>query len=218
MKSFLIILLSALLIINLSNQKLLAQEPVWEFISSQNGIDLYKQSEVYNGFDEFRAVVIFDCSLEVIAAVLKDFPNYPNWMPECLQAKKIEDIDENSLLLYYLHHSPWPVRNRDAVLRVNSIMDRELNILYISSIAQSDDRFPAQPNPVRMAMMEAHWKIESLGTYRTKISYSVISDPAGYLTASSVNLASKYLPVKTLLGLAKMIKLKRYIQADNSEN
>jgi hypothetical protein len=182
----------------------------WEYLSTQDDIDLYQREGSYNGFTEFRAVAMVNGSLKDIAAILRDFAHYPEWMPECREARKIEDIDENSLLLYYLHHTPWPIRNRDAILRVEFQIDTKSNILYISSIAQPDERFPPTPNPVRMAMMEAHWIIESLDSLQTRISYRIISDPGGSLPTSSINLSTKNLPLKTLTGIANILKLRAH--------
>ena len=210
MKSDYIKTLTAVVLSLISFGILDAGEPEWKLLSTENGIDLYLRENAVNGFNEYQAIAILDFPLKSIVTVLRDFPNYPLWMPECLEAQKIEDIDENNLLLYYLHHSPWPVRNRDAILHVRSVIDPDSNIVNISSIAVPDDRYPAQSNPIRMAMMEAHWDIEVISAAKTRITYRIISDPGGSLPVSSVNLNNKNLPVRTLSGIARMLKLKRH--------
>lgn len=190
-----------------------AQENEWEFLYSQDAIDVYRRPRPQIGLDEFWAIATLDCRLDVIAMVLKDFANYPNWMPECLQAELIERIDQNSLLLYYRHNSPWPVKNRDAILEVSSRIDTSDKTLYISSIAVTDQRFPPQSSPVRMALMEAHWIITARDRQHTRIDYRIVSDPAGRLPAAAVNYATQALPPVTLRGLSQMAQQKCYIEA-----
>jgi hypothetical protein len=203
------LLLSLLLITAFS----IARDNDWKLLYSERGIDVYSRIEQNTGIEEYRAITTFNCRLEVIAVILKDFTNYPHWMPECLRAKLIENIDADNLLLYYLHNSPSPLKNRDVVLNVQTSIDTNLKILYINSVNVNDNRYPPQPDAVRMAKMETHWIIEAIDREHTRLSYSLLSDPAGLIPASLVNRSIRPLPVKTLLGLHQMAQSERYIQA-----
>jgi len=191
----------------------IAQQNDWQLLYSEQGIDVYTRTEKNTGIEEYRAVTTLDSRLEVIAIVLKDFANYPNWMPDCLQAKLLEQTDADNLLLYYLHNSPAPLKNRDVVLNVQTKIDTNSKILYINSVNVNDNRYPPQPDAVRMAKMETHWIIEAVDREHTRLSYSLLSDPAGLIPTSLVNRSIRSLPVKTLLGLRQMAQSEQYIQA-----
>jgi len=203
------LLLSWLLIIAFST----AQENDWQLLDSEDGIDVYSRIEKATGIEEYRAVTTFNCRLEVIAIILKDFTNYPNWMPDCLQAKLLEQIDADNLLLYYLHNSPSPLKNRDVVLKVETKIDPNSKILYINSVNINDDRYPPQPDAVRMAKMETCWIIEAINREQTRLSYRLLSDPAGWIPASLAIQSIRPLPLKTLLALRQLAQSERYIQA-----
>jgi len=139
-------------------------------------------------------------------------------MPNCIEARQIKTIDNNNLRLYYQHHTPWPVKNRDAVLHVTSRLDTIAKALYINSIAVNDSRFPPFDNPVRMLKMEAYWEIQFIDENHTHISYQLLSDPGGYIPISQANRFTENLPYRTLLGLKQMICNPEYlIKADKSQ-
>jgi len=203
------LLLSLLLIIACST----ARENDWQLLYSEDGIDVYSRIEKATGIEEYRVATTFNCRLEVIAIILKDFANYPNWMPDCLQAKLLEQIDADNLLLYYLHNAPAPLKNRDVVLNVQTKIDPNSKILYINSINVNDSRYPPQPDAVRMAQMETHWNIEAVNREQTRLSYRLLSDPAGWIPTSLAIQSIRPLPLKTLFGLRQMAQSERYIQA-----
>lgn len=188
------------------------QDKEWVLLSNRDGIDTYRAVVEKPNIDEFRAITTLNCRLDIIAVVLKDFPRYPDWMPNCIEARQVETIDDNNLRLYYQHHTPWPVRNRDAVLHVASRLDTIAKALYISSIAVNDSCFPPSNNPVRMLKMEAYWKIQFIDENHTYISYRLLSDPGGYIPANQANRFTENLPYQTLLGLKQMISKPEYLQ------
>jgi len=203
------LLLSLLLIIAFST----ARENDWHLLYSEDGIDVYSRIEKNTGIEEYRAVTTFNCRLEVIAIILKDFANYPNWMPDCLQAKLLEQVDADNLLLYYLHNAPAPLKKRDVVLKVQTKIDPNSKILYINSVNVNDNRYPPQPDAVRMTKMETDWIIEAINRVQTRLSYRLLSDPSGWIPASLAIQSIRPLPLKTLLGLRQMAQSDRYIQA-----
>lgn len=194
----------------------IAQKNDWQLLYSEQGIDVYARTEQATGIEEYRAVTTLDCRMEVIAIILKDFANYPNWMHECLQAKLLEQINADNLLLYYLHHSPSPLKNRDVVLNVQTRIDPVLKTLYINSVNINDNRYPPQADAVRMAKMETHWIIEAVDREHTRLTYQLLSDSAGLIPISLVNQSIRQVPLKTLLGLRQMAESDHYIQAANN--
>jgi len=191
----------------------IARDNLWQLLYSEDGIDVYSRIEKATGIEEYRAVTTFNCRLEVIAIILKDFANYPNWMPDCLQAKLLEQIDTDNLLLYYLHNSPSPLKNRDVVLKVETRIDPNSKTLYINSINVNDNRYPPQSDAVRMAKMETYWIIEAINREQTRLSYRLLSDPAGWIPTSLALQSIRPLPLKTLLGLHQLAQSDRYLQA-----
>jgi hypothetical protein len=190
-----------------------AQENDWQLLYSEQGIDVYTRTEKATGIEEYRAITTLNCRLEVIAIILKDFANYPNWMPDCLQAKLLEQTDADNLLLYYLHNSPSPLKNRDVVLNIQTKIDTNLKTLFINSVNVNDNRYPPQPDAVRMAKMETYWIIEAVDREHTHLSYRLLSDPSGWIPTSLAVQSIRPLPLKTLLGLRQMAQSERYIQA-----
>ena len=133
-------------------------------------------------------------------------------MPDCIELQPVESIDDNNLVLYYRHHTPWPVRTRDAVLHVNTVLDTVNKTLFIQSNSIEDDRFPAHKNAVRMTEMAAKWKIQYIDENHTRIIYQFRSDPGGLIPESQIGRFTQHLPAKTLMGLSNMITLSRYIE------
>jgi len=189
-----------------------AQQSDWVLFDSTAGIKSYRQPALNGQPDTYKAETVLNCRLDVIAVILKDFENYPAWMPNCIKLEYIKSIDDNNLILYYQHHTPWPVHDRDAILHVVTNLDTNRQALYITSQSTNDNPFPLSDNLVHMKKMVAHWQIRYIDESHSDIAYQVISDPGGLIPTSQVNYFSRYLPYKTLLGLKRMCEMPEYIE------
>lgn len=183
-----------------------AQAENWQLLDESDGIRSFRNDGGEDQTPEFKAIATLNCRLDIIAVVLRDFANYPTWMPDCLEARLLEETAESDLFLYYRHYAPFPFKDRDAVLRITTSLDTVNKTLYIRSRNIDDQRLPLSESCVRMTRMEADWTIQFLGKNQTRVEYRLLTEPGGHVPAKYTSQFTAKLPHETLAGLRRMTK------------
>jgi hypothetical protein len=190
-----------------------AAENEWELIKDAEGIQLYRQSVQGSKYDRFKGIGIVHAKIEVIGMVLRDPPAYPKWMWNCKKSRIVEKFDENNMIVYYVHKNPWPVKDRDVVLRATTTIAWDSGWFRVDLISVEDTRVPPKDNLVRMSKMTGSWFVEYVERERTKVTYTFTFDPAGSVLASLANNNMKNFPHNTLRGMREIVKQGKYVEA-----
>lgn len=185
---------------------------VWEKVIDSKGIIVYTRPVEGSSFREFKGITLIDASMEIIAEVLRDIENYPAWVADILEARVIRRIDRDNMIIYLLQGTSWPISNRDMVINVTTQNNYEKGRATISFVAIQCAEMPEKAGIVRVPMMQGMYLLEYVSRNKTRVTYSVKSDPGGSIPATIANMASKEYPYKTLLGMQKMVSLEKYIQ------
>jgi hypothetical protein len=192
-----------------------ATEPDWEFIREQGSIRLYRRDVPGTEIEEFKGEAVIDARIDVIGMALRDVPAYPTWMPDCKQIRFVEKFDEDNFILYQIQNAPWPVLDRDAVVKVSTIIDWEAGRFTVTLQDIEDPRVPPVPNLVRLAHLNGQWYVEYLDRGHSRVTYIFTADPAGALPVNMVNANLQKAPYTTLQGLRRIVRDPIYIEAAN---
>jgi len=139
---------------------------------------------------------------EEIAAWVGAVNTYVDWQHNCEEARVIP-LPDGSHLSYNRIGSPWPVSDRDVVLRSTrkNFPDGHIRIEFEST---DDAKLPVPSGVVRMPRLVGSYDLTPQAT-GTKVVYTVDSDPGGSLPAWLVRQASQELPYKTLKNLEQKV-------------
>lgn len=83
----------------------------------QKNVTLYKRKLPKSGIIEVRAETIINAAPEVIEAVIRDIPAYPQFMYECIIGKEIKKFDDENIIILNVTKMPWPLKPRSVVVR-----------------------------------------------------------------------------------------------------
>ncbi|MCP4403145.1 MAG: hypothetical protein GY801_38295, partial [bacterium] len=196
-----------------------AIESDWEFLQETDGIRLYRRDVPGMNFDAFKAEAIVNARIEVIGLILRDVPAYPEWMPTCKQIQIIEKFDEQNFIIHQINKTPWPLKNRDIVIKAGTTIDWENGIFRVDLQAIEDQRVPPDPSHVRVTTMNGHWHVTYLDRERTRVSYMMSVDPGGSLPKSMANKSLRGGPLTMLQNLRTIMKDPIYLEtAHQSED
>ncbi|MEW5735332.1 MAG: START domain-containing protein [Thermodesulfobacteriota bacterium] len=197
---------------------LAATDSGFTLIRNRNGVRTYEKRFPGTPVREFKSITIIDAPLEVIAAVLRDVPSYPEWLPQCVESKLLHQEGLFDLTIYQVSDLPWPLSDRDAVIHSNVDIDLSTGRAHARLQAVSDPAAPVRDNMVRVNDLSGEFLFEYMGRQSTRVMFSYRIDPAGNIPVSLANLAIRRLPSETLIRLKEMVKKPKYIQlAKNSE-
>jgi ribosome-associated toxin RatA of RatAB toxin-antitoxin module len=177
----------------------------WRHLTTKDGIEVSEREVPGRAFPIFRGVGIIEAKLYDVFAVISDVERYTEWMYRCVDARQVRRESETVRYTYNRTGAPWPVRDRDVVLRSKVIVVEPGRKLHVRFESVEDDSVGPVKGVVRMRRLEGHYKLEALAPEQTRVEYQADADPAGRLPAWLVKRNTRDLPLQTLLKLRQQV-------------
>ncbi|MFT3772499.1 MAG: START domain-containing protein [Minicystis sp.] len=177
----------------------------WVQDADEKGVVVTTKTEAGRSLPIFRGVSTIDAGLFEILAVLDDIGRFTEWMADCKAARVVKQVSEMERYEYNHIGAPWPVADRDTVIRSwvdGSVAKRDVWARFQSV---SMPEAPPVKGIVRMPRLAGYYHLEVIDAGHTKVTYQVDADPGGLLPDWLVKLTSRKLPIETLVGLRKQV-------------
>jgi START domain len=184
-------------------------QKTWKLISQKDGIYVYTQDLEDSKFKAVRAVCTVDCGVAKLSYVLMDVSNTKDWVyatKVCTLLKKMSPTD----IYYYSEvELPWPVSNRDFIIRITLTQDQKTKVARI--IAENHPQYVSEKkNVIRIPKSAGNWTLTPMGQGRTKVEYVIHVDPGGSVPAWLVNMLADIGPYSSFTKLKKEVKKEKY--------
>jgi hypothetical protein len=180
----------------------------WKKIGESEGIAGYIRATTRSSVDEIKAVGIVEAPIAVVEAVMRDAKMMPEYMFMCKEAEVIHTPEMKSerdiLYIYNLTDMPFPVSDRDAVVRNVWSIDKSTGIIY-SRAETVQTAYRQNKNVIRMPLSIIECTLIPEGEHKTKVIYQALGDPGGTLPSFLVNILTRDLGIKTIAGLRKVV-------------
>ncbi|MBF0451082.1 MAG: hypothetical protein HQK75_10295 [Candidatus Magnetomorum sp.] len=185
----------------------------WQPEIKKNGIDAY--SRMVEGTDilEIRAITVVDARMEVIAEVLRDIPANVEWRPKCAECKLLERYNRNSMTTYTRIDLPWPVADRDVVIKADTSINLNTGRAVVSLGSVEHHNAPLVSGNVRITDFFSQYYLEYINREQTGIIFTTRVNPAGRIPTFLANMFNKRFAYEEMLGLIQMVKKQKYIEA-----
>ncbi len=183
----------------------------WQWVRGDNGVAVHRRTVAGSPLHEFRGVGTIYAPIAAVLGVLNDTEHRLEWMKEAAAQILVQQVDDSTVIFYSRTKAPWPVSDRDAVLRATTTFDTQKNVVRIEIDAIEHPAWPPQKGVVRMPALRGHWYFwpEKGGEY-TKAEYQVHANPGGSLPDWIINMVSKSIPHSTIVHLREQVKKRRY--------
>ena len=183
-----------------------ADEAGWERDTSEAGIVVSTRNENGRGLPVFKGVGIVDANLNEVLAVLDDISRFTEWMASCVGARVVKKISEFERLEYNRTGAPWPVSDRDVVVRSTVEGSAEKKEVWARFQSVSVAGSGPLDGVVRMPKLRGFYHMQAIDDGHTRVTYQVDADPGGMLPDWLVKRTSRRLPIDTIIGLRKQTK------------
>ncbi|MDQ3046645.1 MAG: START domain-containing protein [Bacteroidota bacterium] len=187
-------------------------ESNWKLKKVSEGITVYVREIEGSPFKELKSSVQIKTSLSSIVSLLNDWQSYPQWVYRCEQSKTLKIISPFEIIHYQSITAPWPVDNRDFVVKVKLEQDPLSKIVTQKSSSIPDYIVPAKDH-VRITQFKAEWILSPLKNGMVNIEYRLLVDPGGTIPVWLVNLAMVEGPFETMLNMKTRVMLDKYQKA-----
>tara|TARA_Y100000385_G_scaffold69972_1_gene70216 strand:+ start:99 stop:821 length:723 start_codon:yes stop_codon:yes gene_type:complete len=191
-------------------------EAEWTIQRSEDGIDVYTRPEPASQFEAVRAVMTLDdVRLSSLVALISDTQACSRLESRCVEAETLDTVDQTESVVYRYNNMPFPVRDRDMVLRLKWYQQPDsLNVNVV--ISNVTGFLPEKKRRVRMPKVNLGWKFVPLPDGSVEVSSEGHIEPGANLPAWILNQFLVSAPFKTMEAVASIVREPLYRDAELS--
>jgi len=183
----------------------LEAEPAWEFIDEKEGIQVFNRSVSGSPLKSVKGIVLIPAPIDKVLAVLEDVSKTPRWLYNSRHASTLKQINIVERVDYIITNMPWPVWDRDVIIR--SVFQQNRLTKQVEIKFSSEPNWVAlRPGIVRVRKMTGRMLLTPQGKNGVQVLYEVSADPAGKLPKWLVNDMSFDFPFLSLKRLREVVK------------
>lgn len=166
-----------------------------EFKKTENKIKIYMCENPASPFDIVKAKFEIKATLSQYAAFVMDVDKYPLWRYRATEARLLETISPTELLFYMKVDCPWPVSDRDLVLRLIVTQRNPYELLIV--MKSEPDQIPIEDGFVRIKKSHAIMMLTRNNKGSLDADWKIDVNPAGEIPAWVANLFATQGPIAT---------------------
>lgn len=181
----------------------LSPELNWHLEREAKGIEVYTAPAGTSGLRHVKVTCVLKGSLQEVQAVFRHIDQQKDWVYKTRQAYLLKQIGNNELLYYNETSLPWPLSNRDVVIRMK-LEDAGQHQLAITQEGEPSAA-PLHKGVVRVPHLEGKWLFREQKDGQLDVTYYLDVDPGGSIPAWVVNLFVTKGPYETMVQLQRQI-------------
>lgn len=185
----------------------------WTRVKSQDGIDVFSRPVAGSPIHAVRGVMRVDSSLTALVALLRDYQARPRWDSLCAESRLQRSISQTEELVYLHDDLPWPVADRDMLMRVQWSQD-PVSLAVTMQARAVDGDVPIVPGRIRLTEVVNSWVLTPLGDGTIEVSTQAHLDPAGPLPSWLINRLAVDSPYSALRNIRELATEEQYVRAE----
>jgi START domain len=181
----------------------------WKFIDEDDGIHTWMLEIPGQDLPGFRGQTVMNGSVKDVLDQMLDWKQHTKWMFRCAESTLLEPLGDRSAVLYNRTSAPWPVWDRDVVVKslVETTPDSTYSKVSFENIGYAKKK-PLK-DVVRMPKLVGFYKLWQVEPKKTKVLYQVEADIGGSIPKWLAKRAARDLPYTTLLRLRERVEGKK---------
>ncbi len=177
----------------------------WQRLKQEKGIVVSTREEPGQPLPRLRAQgTITGNVLDVLAVVLDD-ARADEWAKGSTHVETLRTIDARTQLVYTRSEQPWPIHDRDLVMRRTVEVIEPGEQFRLHMVCAPDEK-PKTVGVVRVRECESTLLLRKVDAHTTAVDYQLRLDPGGRVPPGLVRWASERVPFDTLVALERQVK------------
>lgn len=177
----------------------------WELRIDQDSIRVYTAHTEESKIKVIRADFTIRASREELVRELLRADRYVEWQYNAERCEVIEVVSDDEIVYYCEVSAPWPVSNRDLVIRLKVVNNTGPRSFRITTV-NDPKPYPGPKDVVRVPMSRGEWHVTEVGPRMLKVYYTMRIDPGGNIPAWLVNLVAAQAPYQTFRNLKQRLE------------
>ena len=179
-------------------------EAAWTEVAIDRGVTVWSRSRLDRMLPELRAQGQVHGELFHVMAVILDNERSPEWVPNCSESREIKRFDARTIWVYSATDSPWPVSDRDTVVKVVAEEIKPTQQYRVLMQAQPD-LLPLVEGRVRIPYSKIYFLLKQVGANTIEIEYGLDVDPGGALPKWLVRRTARNTLIETIIALEAQV-------------
>ena len=167
-----------LLILLLSFSCLSFADADWQLAQDTDGIVIYTRDNTQTQLKDFKAHITIPVSLDKVMTVFRDIEGQTAWFYNRKETKLLDHPDKNTYIVYSLTGAPWPVLDRDLIIRYQFSDNNTSQHVRIDS-NHVDNYLPEKEDIVRIPFAKGYWELTAKDEQTTNIVFFNSASPGG---------------------------------------
>lgn len=179
----------------------------WKLEKEKNGILVYSSDVPYSAIKAFKVECTFNGNYDKLISILSDVKENSKWVYHIRTSELLETYSELDVVYYAETNMPWPMSDRDAIIRLKFNTDSLPKFMTVTGTSEPD-RVPVKPQFVRMKHYTAIWNVTMPTNKSIHIEYILEMNPGGSIPVWFTNMFAKKGPLESFSNLKD--KLQEY--------
>ena len=180
----------------------------WALQKEVDNIRIYTMDQPGSGFQAFKAVAELDAPVENLMAVMINPESCKEWVLNCSESYAFGQGDFHDRYAYSVNDMPWPVTDRDYVLRIRTRGDADTGQIIMDLNATPGMR-AEYSSRVRVDVSNTLYQFTPRGE-RTHLVWVQHTEPNGSLPGWLVNNLLVDIPVESMQALEAVAQSDKY--------
>ncbi len=175
----------------------------WQQVKDKDDVQIYTRTVEGSDFLAIAASTVMSASSERVADALGDGEGCAAWRNMCKSSKVLEVVSDTERLVYMVLDLPWPISDRDVVMRTVTRIDPASRTAVVSLNSDSG----AYPNQKQVrAECNGQFVIKVLDSDNVQVTYEMHADLGGEISADMVKSRQVASTHKEMLALRALVE------------
>ncbi|MDB5283979.1 MAG: hypothetical protein JWO06_3054 [Bacteroidota bacterium] len=179
----------------------------WVYEREKKGIKIFTKKGKWGRLRDCRAIMTVSASPDQMLKMLTDVDGYQTWMHRCKKSRLIARLNDNEFIMQLVFIAPWPVKNRDCVVRVKVDRDKKSGVILVTQTSEPK-YIREETDVVRIEQLVSTWKLTPTNA-GTEIINEYSSNPGGNIPDWLTNTQSVETPMATFENLQEKSAAKK---------
>jgi hypothetical protein len=142
----------------------------WEFVQNTEDITVDRIVTGDSPVVLFRGRAVVNAPVSALMAVILDYRTQTEWNNTGYDLKVLQKISDSELFFYSALRAPWPVKDRDFVIKLDTVFTPAIRQIEIKGSEVAHVAAPKRHDRVRLPLCRINWVLMALPGNKTHVA------------------------------------------------
>lgn len=190
-----------------------AEAQSWEMVKETKEMTVHVRKTEGSDLKEVKIISSIKCPMNELVMALEDVESHKEWVKSTIDSRLLGRTDAANFDYYISTDMPYPVKDRDVVIRYSRSQDHSTKVVT-NSYQNMDGKMDKQKKLVRIPFFKAGYVLTPHHDGKIDLEYQFKVDAGGTIPQWIVNMAVTKGPVDTIESLFDLIESGHYKGVD----